>query len=108
MRHILALLLCAGLVDCGPIGDSKTKLVYFGFDDHSEKQQDAIALAKTWGGANPPCAHWRASINKQSADYQVLFGDAEQMTIVDHRGEVLYSGGVVCCTCRTETPTEAA
>ena len=94
MRHILVILLCVGLVCCRPVGNSKTKLVYFGFDDHSEKQQEAMALAKTWGSAKPPCPHWRASINMQAADYQVLFGDAEQITIVDHRGEVLYSGGV--------------
>jgi hypothetical protein len=96
MKPLRALLLCAILVGCDGAGHTQkdnTKLIYFGFDDHSEKQQDEIALAKTWGGATPPCAHWRATINMPDADYRILFGDAETLTLVNRRGEVLYSGG---------------
>jgi hypothetical protein len=95
MRSILCILLCATLGGCGEIGKPekpKTKLIYFGFDDHSEKSRDAISLAKTWG-ENGPCAHWRATIDRHEADYQVLFGDAEQITIVDRHGQLLYTGG---------------
>jgi hypothetical protein len=69
----------------------KTKLIYFGFDDRSETPRDVIDLAQTWRHS-PPCPHWRATINKKDADYQVLFGIAD-VTITNRRGEVLYSGG---------------
>jgi hypothetical protein len=68
----------------------KTKLVYFGFDNRAEKQQDALRLAKIWT-ESPPCPHWRATIKKEDADYQVLFG-IDDVSIVDRRGEVLYNG----------------
>lgn len=48
-------------------------------------------MAQTWG-TTPPCAHWRATLNRRDADYQVLFGIAD-VTITDRRGQVLYSGG---------------
>ena len=69
----------------------KIKLIYFGFDDRSEKQQDVLRLAKTWTDS-PPCPHWRATIKREDADFQILFGTAD-VTIVDRRGEVLYNGG---------------
>ena len=68
---------------------SKTKLLYFGFDDRSEKQQDVIQLSDLWSKS---CPHWRATINKQEADYQILFGTAK-VTVIDRRGEILYNGG---------------
>lgn len=75
---------------------TQTRLIYYGFDDHSEKTVDAIQLAKTWGD-NAPCLHWRSTINKKDADYQVLFGgqtEIQKVTIIDRRGQLLYSGGV--------------
>jgi hypothetical protein len=69
----------------------KTKLIYYGFDDRSEKSEDTIYLAQTWANA-PPCPHWRATINRKDADYQVLFRDVN-ITIVDRRGQILYNGG---------------
>jgi len=95
MKMILGFLLSIALFGCGEFQDAQktsTKLIYFGFDDRSEKQQDAIALAKTWSHAGP-CPHWRATVNRQDADFQVLFGDSETLTILDHRGQILYSGG---------------
>src|SRR5258708_29611034 len=74
---------------------TQTRLIYYGFDDHSEKTVDAIQLAKTWGD-NAPCLHWRSTINKKDADYQVLFGgqtEIQKGTIIDRRGQLLYSGG---------------
>jgi hypothetical protein len=71
--------------------EHKTSLVYFGFDDHSEKQGDVIQLAKTWA-SSPPCPHWRATIDAKAADYRVLFGDVD-VTIIGHQGEIIYSGG---------------
>jgi hypothetical protein len=96
MKNTFSLTLCAGLVGCGGIGHTqkaKTTLIYFGFDDHSEKQQDEIELAKTWGGAAPPCSHWRSTINEQDADYRILFSESQMLTIVDRHGVVLYNGG---------------
>jgi hypothetical protein len=69
---------------------SKTKLIYFGLDDHSEQPQDAVQLAKTWSDR---CPNWRPTINKKDADFQVLFGNAETVTIIGRKGELLYSGG---------------
>jgi hypothetical protein len=88
---IVALFLsCIVVVGCAK-GKPKTKLIYFGFDNRSEKQQDALRLAKVWTD-NPPCQHWRATIKKEDADYQILFGTAD-ISIVDRRGEVLYYNG---------------
>jgi len=53
--------------------------------------QNVIQLAQRWG-ENPPCAQWRATLNRKDADYEVLFGTAD-VTITDRRGQVLYSGG---------------
>ena len=96
MKRILPLvLLCVGLVSCTE-EKAKTKLIYFGFDDRSEKPEDAVQLAKIWGTDNRLCAHWRSTINKKDADYQVLFGGRagiEEVTIIDRRGTLLYSGG---------------
>ncbi|HTF25129.1 MAG TPA: hypothetical protein VK937_14625 [Candidatus Limnocylindria bacterium] len=100
MRRVMYLFLAGLLIAAGFSGcDSEkvhTKLVYFGFDDSSEKTEDAIQLAKTWG-SSPHCPHWRSTINKKDADYQVLFGgrvEIEKVTVIDRRGELLYSGGV--------------
>lgn len=101
MRLMMYVLL-AGLVMAAALSgcdDEKThtKLVYFGFDDSSEKTEDAIQLAKTWGGSSAPCQHWRSTINKKDADYQVLFGgrvEIEKVTIIGRRGELIYSDGV--------------
>ena len=46
---------------------------------------------KMWG-EHPPCPHWRATVKREQADYEVLFGTAD-VTITDHRGQVLYGGG---------------
>ena len=100
MRRLMYLFLAGLLIVAGLGGcDSEkthTKLVYFGFDDSSEKTKDAIELAKTWSDSSP-CPHWRSTINKKDADYQVLFGGRgglEKVTVIDRRGELLYSGGV--------------
>jgi len=95
LTGLAALLVVVGLTGCDS-EKTHTKLVYFGFDDNSEKTEDAIQLAKTWGDSSP-CPHWRATINKKDADYQVLFGgqvEIQKVTITDRRGELLYSGGV--------------
>ena len=84
----LSVVICLVLVGCAK---SKTKLVYYGFDNRQEAPEDAIRLAQTWGN-DPPCPHWRATINRKDADYQVLFGNVD-ITITDRRGAVLYSGG---------------
>jgi len=85
------------LIGCSGVNTTKvhlenTKLIYFGFDDHSEKQADVLRLAETWGG-NKGCPHWRATVSEKDADYKVLFGTAI-VTIVGRRGEVIYSGGI--------------
>src|SRR4029077_20376414 len=65
----------------------KTKLVYFGFDSHAENPRDALDLAKTWG-SSPPCPSWRATVKREEADFQVLFGTAD-VSIIDRKGQVL-------------------
>lgn len=93
MKPILLLTLLVSLsvlVNCEN-AMPKTKLIYFGFDDRSEKTQDTIQMARTWG-ENPPCPHWQTTITKDEAEYQVLFGDAD-VTVIDRQGRVLYSGG---------------
>ena len=70
---------------------SNSKLIYFGFSNRSESPDDTIRMAKDWG---LQCPNWKATINKQDSDYQVLFGDDEQFTMIGKRGEVLYSGSV--------------
>jgi len=62
---LLSFWIAAELVGCD-YEKNQTKLVYFGFDDNSEKTEDTIQLAKTWGGSSPPCPHWRATINKKT------------------------------------------
>jgi hypothetical protein len=74
------------------LAESNTKLVYFGFTDHSETQQDAVRLADIWGH-DKVCAHWRPTVSEKEADYRVLFGSSGDVTILGHRGEVLYTGG---------------
>jgi hypothetical protein len=77
-----------------PAKDQKTTLIYFGFDDHSEKQEDVIRLAETWGeNKKKVCPHWQSTVSEKDADYKVLFGTAT-VTIVGRRGEVVYSGGI--------------
>lgn len=69
-------------------------LVYFGFDDHSEKPEDVARLAETWGESkHKVCPHWQATVSEKDADYKVLFG-AATVTIVGRRGEVVYGGGI--------------
>jgi hypothetical protein len=90
--RLLVLLLSLGILSgCKHDVGRKTKLVYFGLDDRSENSEDAIRLAQLWG-TNPPCPNWRATITREKADYQVLFGIAD-VTLVDRKGQVLYSGG---------------
>jgi hypothetical protein len=90
MRFLSIFVLSLLLVGC-EAEQPKTKLVYFGFDNHAETPEDILRLAKTWG-TTPVCPHWRATIKRDEADYQVLFGTAD-VTIIDRRGQVLYSGG---------------
>jgi hypothetical protein len=74
--------------------EPKTKLIYFGFDNHAEKQEDILRLANTWArDGNKVCQHWQPTLIEKEADYRVLFGTGE-VTIVGRRGEVIYSGGV--------------
>jgi hypothetical protein len=89
-RSIAVALGCVFLLGCSE-DKPKTKLIYFGFDNRAESQADVIQLAKTWS-ASPPCQHWRATVERSEADYQVLFGDSD-VTILDRRGAVVYSGG---------------
>jgi hypothetical protein len=76
-----------------PLEKRKTKLIYFGYVSRLEKPEDVLQLAKTWGNS-PPCSHWRATIKKESADYQVLVGTYFTIAVIDRRGEVLYSGEI--------------
>jgi hypothetical protein len=85
---LLSIVLCVYVVGCTK---SNNKLIYYGFDDQKEAPEDAIRLAQTWSN-NSPCSHWRATINRKDADYQVLFGNVD-ITIIDRRGAILYSGG---------------
>jgi hypothetical protein len=83
-QHILLIvaltLSCIGYVGCER-EQPRTKLIYFGFDNRSERQDDLLRLAKIWT-ESPPCPHWRATIKREDADYQILFGTAD-VTIVD-------------------------
>jgi hypothetical protein len=95
MKATLALtltltLLCSTAVNCSK-PEHRTSLIYFGFDNRLEKPEDVIQLAKTWSN-NPPCPSWRATIDQKAADYQVLFGITD-VSIINRRGEILYSGG---------------
>jgi hypothetical protein len=67
-----------------------TKLIYFGLDDHAEKQEDSLRLIHDWGKT---CSNWQSTISERDADYKVLFGVAT-VTIVGRRGEVIYNGGI--------------
>ena len=98
MRLMLAIAFC--LVGCSSSSEkpvdfhkSKTKLIYFGFDDHSEKPVDVLKMADTWAGSSKVCQHWQATVNEKDADYKVLFGKIETVTIIGSRGEIIYSGG---------------
>jgi hypothetical protein len=71
----------------------QTKLIYFGFQDHSEKPPDVSRLIRDWITAES-CKNWRATVDVREADYQVLFGNVEDVQIVGRRGEVLFNGGV--------------
>jgi len=90
MRVLLIFVLAVLLVGC-EAEQPKTKLVYFGFDKRDEKPEDVLRLAKEWG-TSPVCSHWRTTIKREESDYQVLLGVAD-VTIIDRRGQVLYSGG---------------
>jgi hypothetical protein len=39
-----------------PLPQPNIKLIYFGFDNHAEKEPDLLQLEKTWG-EHPPCSH---------------------------------------------------
>lgn len=91
--------LTAGCRDATNVRDEppvRTKLVYFGFTDHSETGHVASRLADIWGH-DKVCTHWRPTLNENDADYKVLFGSSGDVTILGHRGEVIYtgSGGVL-------------
>ena len=97
IRMIATLMLLAALTGCLACStrDShaeKIKLIYFGFDDHSERKKPEvkISLADTW--AHGVCPHWQATVNEQDADYEVLFGTST-VTILGRRGELLCTGG---------------
>jgi len=87
---LILILLCLTSVGCSILGH-KTSLVYFGFDEDSEKPEYVIELAKTWSNS-PPCPNWRVTVDPKAADYRVLIGDVD-VTIVDRQGQVIYSGG---------------
>jgi len=72
------------------LGDSKTKLIYYGLIDQSETREDSVRLSSTWGRL---CSHWRPTVSEKDADYRVLFGSPETVTLIGRRGEVLYTGG---------------
>ena len=78
-------------IGCAQHQQPKTKLVYFGFDNHTETTEDVLNMVQTWGGS-PPCPQWRATVKRKEADFQVLFGVAD-VTIIDRRGQVVYKGG---------------
>lgn len=90
MRPLSIFVFALLLVSC-EAEQPKTKLVYFGFDNRAEKPEDALQLAKMWGNREI-CPHWRATVKREEADYQLLFGTAD-VTLIDRRGQVLYSGG---------------
>jgi hypothetical protein len=74
---------------CSETGTHK-KLIYFGLDDHTEKQDDVLRMIHEWA---KDCPNWQATISENKADYKVLFG-AAFVTIVGRRGEVVYNGGI--------------
>ena len=85
---LLSVVMCLTSIYCDR---SKTKLIHFGFDDRSETPNDVLQLARTWSDS-PPCPRWRATVDRKASDYELLFGTAD-LTILNRRGEVLYSGG---------------
>jgi hypothetical protein len=89
MRALSIFALTLLLVGCK--SQPKTKLVYFGFAKHDETPANALQLAREFG-EHPLCPHWRATLNREQADYQVLFGNGD-VTIVDSHERILYSGG---------------
>jgi hypothetical protein len=94
MKSLARFFVAAVLLATGCETQPTTKLIYFGYLNQKEAKQDVIRLSKDWGGDHPLCPHWRATIKKEEADYQILFGDAADVTITDRRGQILYSGGV--------------
>jgi hypothetical protein len=71
----------------------KEKLIYFGFTNQAETPDDVVRMAKDWGN-RPLCPNVRVTITKEEADFKVLFGDIEDITVIDRRGKVLYHGGI--------------
>ncbi|HEY6243700.1 MAG TPA: hypothetical protein VIX17_07135 [Pyrinomonadaceae bacterium] len=89
----MTLLVVSGCCACSfHQSKTETKLIYFGFDDHSEVTHPVvkIRLADTW--AHGVCNHWQATLNEQEADYKILFG-ASSVTILGRKGQLLYTGG---------------
>jgi hypothetical protein len=89
MRILSIFVLAVFLASCKS-EQSKTERIYFGFDKHVETPQDVLKLAMQWG-ERPICPQWRATLKREDADYQVLFGAAD-LTLIDRGGQVLYSG----------------
>jgi hypothetical protein len=92
LGSVVAVTLCGCSETATTSTDHVSRLIYFGFESHQETQDDIMRLAKTWGSP-PPCSNWRVTINRQEADYQILFGDYD-FTVIGKRGEVLYTGGL--------------
>jgi len=74
--------------------DESKKLIYFGFDDHSETRTQVLKMASDWIGHGDYCRNWQATVNEKDADYKILFGSAEQITVLGKRGEVVFQGGM--------------
>ena len=98
-RIPVKIMLLTAIAACGCSGlpkppKNKTKLIYFGFNDHSEAKDQAAKnhLADTW--RHSVCPHWQATVSEQDADYKLLFGLNQTVTLLGRRGEVLYNGGV--------------
>lgn len=93
MKRLHPLLLCLILASCQSAPKYKTKLIYFGYTDHSESQEDIIGLAKTWDGSGHLCPQWRSTIDEKNGDYRIFFGRTENFTMVGKNGNVIYGGG---------------
>jgi hypothetical protein len=87
LKFVLVLLL-AGCKSERP----KTTLIYFGFDKHDETPEDMLRLSRQFG-ERPICPQWRPTLNREDADYQVLFQNP-YVTIVDRRGHIIYSSSL--------------
>lgn len=92
VSFLLLPVLTLAMLGCSDNKDQSSgkKLVYFGYQDHSEAQDDVIKLSETWG--SKVCPHWEATLNEKNADYKVLFGPVK-VTLVGSKGEILYDGG---------------